>query len=368
MTAPRAPRLHVLIAPDKFAGTLSALDVCTHLATGWRHVRPADEIRSMPLADGGPGTVDSLHRASGGTLTRARTCDPVGRPVDASWLTLPDGTAVVETATASGLHLVAEEERDPMRMTTAGVGHLLRTAAEAGASRIVLCLGGSATVDGGAGAAIALGARLVDSHGAQLSGTPATLPGLRSVTGIAVALPPVELATDVANALLGPTGAAQVYGPQKGAPPADVALLEQALTRLADVVERDLPGGPWRDALGAGAAGGLGFGALAWFGATQRSGAELVADAAGLEDALRWADVVVTGEGSLDEQSLAGKVPVHVARRAREHDVAVLAVAGRVAATVATEFADVVELGPAGLQDPAGRCRAAGTALAARLS
>lgn len=343
----------MVVAPDKFAGTLSAAQAAAALARGWRRVRPGDELIAVPMADGGEGTLAVVEAAvAGARRVAVEVADAWGRPVDAAWLRLPDGRALVEAAQACGLSRLLPTERDPLRTTTYGVGQLLRAAAES-ATAIVVGLGGSATVDGGGGMATALGARLLraDGNGVKVGGR-----WIGDTVQVRPAPPlgvPVTLAADVANPLLGPDGAAAVFGPQKGAGPEAVALLERGLTAYADAVERDLPGGPWRDQPGAGAAGGLGFGLLAFTGARSVAGAEAIAELVGLDRALEGADLVLTGEGALDAQSAAGKAPVHVLRRGRAAGARVLAVAGRVADGAGAAFDAVAELGPDGLLHPA---------------
>jgi glycerate kinase len=350
--------VRVLIAPDKFAGTLDAADAARAIATGWRRARPDDEVTNLPLADGGPGTVTALAETGTGTLRRTATTDPFGRPITATWLLTADGTAVAEVASTCGLHLIAPEERDPLRASSAGLGTVLDDVRHAQARRLIVGLGGTGTSDGGAGAFCQLGASFLDHAGVPLprDGGVAALTDLGAVGVLPRGLPPVRLASDVRSPLLGPAGAAHVFGPQKGAGAAAVRDLEAALTSLADVVERDLPGGPWRDCPGAGAAGGIGFGLLAWADAEVVDGAALVGEAVGLEAAVARADVVVTGEGSLDRQTAQGKVPEHVRRLARAAGRPVLVVAGRIEPGTADGYDDHVELGPVGLVHPVARC------------
>lgn len=346
--------MRVVVAPDKFAGTLTAAEAARAVAGGWSRVRPADEVVVVPMADGGEGTLAVVEAAvRGSERVELEVADALGRPVRAAWLRLPDGRALVEVAQACGLSRLAPRDRDPLRATTYGVGQLLRAAVAGGATAIVVGLGGSATVDGGAGMATALGARLLraDGNGVKVGGR-----WLGEITRIVPPPPlgvPLVAASDVTNPLLEAAGAAAVFGPQKGADAEAVALLDDNLRRFADVVERDLPGGPWRDAPGAGAAGGLGFALLALTGAPIVPGAQAVADLVGLERALDGAAVAVTGEGALDASSAGGKAPTHVLARARAHGARVLAVAGRVADGAGEAFDAVAELGPDGLERPA---------------
>ncbi|MGA6162034.1 glycerate kinase [Amycolatopsis magusensis] len=313
----------VLIAPDKFKGSLTAAEVAEAVAAGISGVCPEIPVRSLPVADGGEGTVDAVVSA-GFRRVRTVVTGPAGQPVRAS-LALRDDTAVVELAEASGLHRLPGAPI-PLSATSAGTGELIVAALRAGCRRVVLGVGGSACTDGGAGLLSALGARLLDARGAELPPGGAALldldrldlsaldPGLSEVE--------FELAGDVDNPLLGPRGAAAVYGPQKGATPKQVELLDRALGRWASSV-----GTEYVDAPGAGAAGGVGFAALSLLGAQMRPGIEVVLDLLGFADAVRGARLVVTGEGSLDEQTLHGKAPSGVARAAG--DVPVVAVAGR---------------------------------------
>lgn len=347
--------MRVVLAPDKFAGTLTAAEAARAMAAGWRRARPADDVREVPMADGGEGTLAVVAAAVPGARRHlVEVADARGRATEAAWLQLPDGRALVEAAQACGLSRLAPGDRDPLLTTSFGVGQLLRAAADAGATAIVVGLGGSATVDGGVGTAIALGARLsrADGNRVRVGGRWAG-DVVRAAAGPPLGVP-VTIASDVDNPLLGPLGAARVFGPQKGADAAGVALLEVNLERVADVVERDLGGGArggavrWRDVPGAGAAGGLGFALLAFCGAEVVPGAAAVADLAGLDAALVGAGAVVTGEGSLDAQSEQGKAPMHVRDRGRHHGARVYAVAGRVRDGAGAGFDAALALGPDG--------------------
>ncbi len=306
----------VLIAPDKFKGTLTAAEVAAHVAAGLGRVRPGLATVQVPVADGGDGTVEAAE-AAGYRRVEVGVRGPTDRPVTAAFA-LSEGTAVIESAQACGLSRLPEGRLAPLTATSQGVGELINTAVKMRAKRIVLGLGGVACTDGGAGLVTALGGRLLDAAGAELPPGGAALArldridtaGLRDLSAIEVIA-----ATDVDNPLLGPRGAAAVYGPQKGASPQDVAALEAGLARWADVAELAL-GRPWRDDHGAGAAGGLGFAALAFLGATTQPGIELLLDLLSFGDHLRDAQLVITGEGALDHQSLHGKAPVGVARAA----------------------------------------------------
>jgi glycerate kinase len=324
--------VRVLVCPDKFAGTLSAVAAADAIAEGWRAAAPGDEVATRPLADGGPGFLEVLAAAVGQHYRLPVTAvDPLGRPAAAEVLVAGD-TAYVESAQACGLHLLAEPERDPRRTTSYGLGVLIAVAAETGAGRVVVGLGGSATNDGGAGLLAALGAAPVDAAGLVLPYGGAALVAVAGLSGAPV-LRPVELvaATDVDNPLTGTAGASAVFGPQKGASEADVALLDAALGRFAGVLEDALVGCPpgLAGLPGGGAAGGLGAALLA-LGGRCESGIGLVRRVCGLDAALADADLVITGEGSFDAQSLRGKVVAGVAGAARERGLPCLVLAGRV--------------------------------------
>ncbi len=322
--------MRVVVAPDKLKGSLTAGAAAAALAAGVRDVRADAECRLVPMADGGDGTVD-VFLAGGARPRRVRVGGPLGEPVEAAYAR--DGRlAVIEMAAASGLALLGAR-LDARRATTRGTGELLRDALDGGATRIVLGIGGSATTDGGAGALAALGARFLDAAGAELDPAPAALAGLARIdlAGLDPRLAAADLAIacDVDNPLLGPHGAAAVYGPQKGAGPGDIAFLEDVLRRLADALAtatgRDL-----RDLPGAGAAGGLGWALAAACGARLERGVALVAEVRGLARALRGAGLCLTGEGRIDAQTLHGKVVDGVAELARAAGVPVVAFGGSV--------------------------------------
>jgi glycerate 2-kinase len=329
--------MRVLVCPDKFAGTISAVDAAAAVAEGWREVAGSDRVTLRPLADGGPGFLEVLAAAIGGRHVDVSTSDPLGRPVDGSLLLVDREQTVVayvESAQACGLHLLAPEERDPKTTTSYGLGVLLAAAAEAGAREVVVGLGGSAVNDAGAGLFAALGAAPLDSAGYALPyggaalGAAAALggqPRLRQMTLVA--------ATDVDNPLLGLHGASSVFGPQKGASRDDVLLLDAALERFAAVLERELPTCPpgLGTLPGGGAAGGLGAALLA-LGGRVESGIGMVRRLTRLDAAFDDADLVITGEGSFDHQSLRGKVVAGVAAAAQERGLPCLVVAGRVSA------------------------------------
>jgi glycerate kinase len=330
--------MRVLVCPDKFAGTLSAVQAADAVAEGWRAARPDDQVVTRPLADGGPGFLEVLGvevlATAGGRRLPVATVDPLGRPAGGELLVAVDGSCYVESAQACGLHLLAEHERDPKATTSYGLGLLVAAAVEAGVARVVIGLGGSATNDGGAGMLAALGAAPLDEAGYAL---PYSGAALRAVAGLGGTprLRGVELvaATDVDSPLTGIHGASAVFGPQKGADRADVLLLDAALERFAGVLEKALPTCPpgLAGLAGAGAAGGIGAAILACGGRCE-SGIELVRRLSGLDAALDDADLVITGEGSFDEQSLRGKVAAGVANAARDRGLPCVVLAGRVSA------------------------------------
>jgi glycerate 2-kinase len=329
----------VLVAPDKFKGSLSAAEVAARVAAGLAGGGFAGEVEILPVADGGDGTVAAAVSA-GFRRIELGVRGPLGKSVTASYA-LRDDTAVIEAAQACGLSLLPPGSLAPLTATSRGVGELILTARRMGAKRIVLGVGGVATTDGGAGLVQALGARLTDAKGRELPPGGAALARLdtldltrlRDLSGVEFLL-----ASDVDNPLLGPSGAAAVYAPQKGASPAEVESLEAGLRQWADIAEATVgAGAPVRDALGAGAAGGIGFAALLFLGARMRPGIELLLELASFGSRLDGARLVITGEGSLDAQTLHGKAPVGVARAAAAHDpaVPVVAVAGRCTLTAA---------------------------------
>ncbi|AEW97218.1 MULTISPECIES: glycerate kinase [Streptomycetaceae] len=333
--APARRPADVLIAADKFKGSLTAVEVADHVAAGLRRVVPGLRVESLPVADGGDGTVDAAV-AAGFQRRTARVTGPLGEPVTAGYA-LRGRTAVVEMAEASGLRLLPQGVFAPLTASTYGTGELLRAVLDAGARTIVLGVGGSATTDGGAGMLTALGARLLDAGGDPVAPGGAALAALATADfgGLdpRLAETTVVLASDVDNPLRGPKGAPAVYGPQKGATPADVATLDVALGSYVHVLGAAL--GPAAaeaaESPGAGAAGGIGYGAMVGLGAVFRPGVEVMFELLGFADALARADFVITGEGSLDEQTLHGKAPAGVAQAARARGVDVVAVCGRLA-------------------------------------
>ncbi len=316
--------MRVVFAPDKFAGTLTATEAASAMATGWARRAPGDELVQVPMSDGGPGFVDVLHVALGGALHAVTVSDPYGRPTPAAVLHVGD-TAYVESAQAVGLHLTDPADRNPEVATSMGLGELLVHALDSGATRIVVGLGGSGTNDAGAGLLAVLGAT---SEGGPLDEGPQRFP---EITGVDLAAArdrlngvEVVLASDVDNPLLGINGATKIYGPQKGLPEERLVTVDGWLQHLAEATDRKLAGHK-----GAGAAGGLGF-ALMLLGGTRSPGVVVVADAVGLAESLRGADLVVTGEGAFDFSSRSGKVPYGVAEVASRHLVPCIALAGQV--------------------------------------
>lgn len=351
--------MRILVAPQEFKGTLTASQAARAIEAGIRRALPEARFDLCPIADGGPGTVDALVDALGGERRIARVHDPLGRPVDALWGLLENGAAaVIEMAAASGLSLLRPEELDPRRTTTFGTGELVRAALDAGCTKVIVGVGGSATNDGGAGAASALGVRFLDERGNPLPPGGAGLARLAriDVSGRDPRLDKVDLlvAADVTNPLYGPEGASAVYGPQKGADAATVAELDAALEHLAQVVQSQL-GIDLALKPGAGAAGGLAYGLCVFCGGRIAPGFDLIAKAVGLSTRIARADLVVTGEGRLDSQTIHGKGPGELARRAKQRGVRVVIFAGVVDPSFDTEtelFDEVIALAQPGAGPP----------------
>jgi glycerate kinase len=328
--------MRIVIAPNAFKGSLSALDAAEAIAEGVRAAAPDADIALVPIADGGDGTVDALVAATRGEHRILGVRGPLGDPVDADYGLIEGGsTAVIEMAKAAGLALVPPGKRDPRITTTYGVGELLQHAYDAGARHFIVGIGGSATNDGGAGMAQALGYHLLDEHGHELPPGGLALSRLARIHAGGVHAnwkeAELEVACDVTNPLTGPSGASAVYGPQKGATPEMVAELDAALQDFAEIIRRDL-GVDVERLPGAGAAGGLGAGLVAFTGALLRPGAEMVMEALRLDDRLAGAQLVITGEGRLDSQTARfGKGPAAVARHARQAGIPVLALGGSIA-------------------------------------
>ena len=324
--------MKIVVAPNAFKGSLTAPEAAAAIAQGVREALPDAEILEVPVADGGDGTVDALVSAHHGSYGSVEVEGPLGDPVRATFGLIDGGrTAVIELASASGFDLIDADRRDPRRTSTFGFGQLLDAARNAETERIIAGIGGSATNDGGAGMAQALGYRLLDDRGRELARGGAALLQLDHIDSAGLEVGwrsiKVSVACDVTNPLTGSLGASHVYGPQKGADEATVELLDQALDRLATVIQRDL-GKQVRDLPGAGAAGGTGAGLVAFLGAELTPGAPLVVEAAGLDRALAGADLVITGEGRIDAQTAMGKAPGEVARRAHRAGVPILFLAG----------------------------------------
>lgn len=328
--------MKIVIAPDSFKESLSASEVAKAIEKGLRRVLPGAEYVRVPMADGGEGTVDAVTAATGGRLVRRTVRGPLGKPVRAAFGLLPDGAAVIEMAAASGLPLVPPTQRNPLKTSSFGTGELIRAAIARGARRIVVGIGGSATNDCGAGMAQALGAVFRDARGRVLArplgGGDLGAVAIIDLSGLTQTLADVEVvvACDVRNPLCGPKGASAVFGPQKGATPAQVALLDGNLAHFGALLER-ATGRRVMKRPGAGAAGGLGAGLMGFCGARLVSGAALVCEVVGLARHLENADVVITGEGRIDFQTAFGKTPAGVAQVAAAHGVPVIGLGGGLA-------------------------------------
>ena len=338
--------MRILIAPDKFKGALGAREVAENIAKGLRDALPDAKIDIVPMADGGEGTAEAICEARGGSWLKCKAHDPIGREIEARYGWIENGKlAVMEMSEAAGMRRLTENERDPVHATTFGVGEMILDAANRAANEIIIGLGGSATNDGGWGMARAIGFRFfahaprlkLDGFKPSSSQQPdgeltGAVSELMKLTRIEkpqdLRLPKIIAAVDVRNPLLGENGATRVFGPQKGASKDELNILEQALTRLADVVAKEFDC-DYRDKPGTGAAGGLGFGLMSFCGATIRPGFDIVAEAVGLESKMKEVDLVITGEGSLDRQTLEGKTPAGVARMTRKLGKKVFAIAGR---------------------------------------
>lgn len=322
----------VVIAPDSFKESLSALEVAEAIERGFRQIFPQVQYMKLPMADGGEGTVDSMVAATGGEIVTVAVTGPLGQPVQAFYGLLGEGeTAVIEMAAASGLHLAPKAQRDPRMTTSYGTGELILAALERGVKTIILGIGGSATNDGGAGMMQALGARLLDENRQALPPGGAALAQLAYIdlSGVDPRLQQVSItaACDVDNPLCGANGASAVFGPQKGATPEMVTQLDAALRHYGTLLEQ-ATGREVINAPGAGAAGGMGAALLGMLNARLRPGIEIVIETLQLEEALRDADLVITGEGRLDSQSIHGKTPIGVARVAKRFGLPVIGIAG----------------------------------------
>jgi len=354
--------MRILIAPDKFKGSLSARQVAENIALGVRDVIPDAQIEIAAVADGGEGTAEVICNARGGEWVMCRGHGPLGNPIEARYVWLSENaSAVIEMSEAAGLRALKDEVRDVLRANTFGVGEMLLDGAKRGAREIIVGLGGSVTNDGGFGMARALGFRFFDQQDNEIEKTADLISVVRIEAPVAAGVSParqpasasggppqirIAAACDVKNPLLGENGATRTFGPQKGATPDELEILERALTSLADTVTTEL-GCDFRNNPGAGAAGGLGFGLMSFCSGELRPGFDVVADAVELEEKIRSADVVITGEGKLDRQTLEGKAPAGVALLARKFGKRVFAVVGRAAPDqqVRDTFDRVYELG-----------------------
>ncbi|PSV02226.1 glycerate kinase [Photobacterium leiognathi subsp. mandapamensis] len=324
--------MKIIIAPDSYKESLTAMEVATAIENGFRQVIPNAEYIKLPMADGGEGTVQSLVDASNGTIIERSVTGPLGEQVNGFFGLMGDGkTAIIEMAAASGLHLVSPDLRNPMLTTSFGTGELILAALDKGVEHIIVGIGGSATNDGGIGMAQALGVRFLDENNKQISYGGGALDRLHhiDISNIDPRLVSVrlEVACDVDNPLCGEKGTSQVFGPQKGATPEMVTQLDNNLAHYAEIIKRDL-GKDVKDMAGAGAAGGMGAALLGLFNAQLRPGIEIVMDAVNLADALKDADLVITGEGRIDSQTIHGKTPIGVARAAKRFNKPVIGIAG----------------------------------------
>lgn len=334
--------MKIVIAPDSWKESLSALEVATAIEDGFRQIFPDAEVVKIPMADGGEGTVEAMVAATQGRIVMLSVTGPLGEPVEAFYgLSGDEKQAFIEMAAASGLESVPTARRDPRITTSWGTGELIRHALDAGVRHIIIGLGGSATNDGGAGMVQALGAGLLDAQGEQIAGGGEALSQLERIDtrrlDPRLAECRIEVACDVTNPLTGEEGATAVFGPQKGATPDMVRQLDEALTHYGKIIERDLD----KSVLtlkGGGAAGGMGVALYAFCGAELRQGVEIVTEALSLDAAVRHADLVITGEGRIDSQTIHGKVPIGVARVAKRYDIPVIGIAGSLTTDVGVVY------------------------------
>tara|TARA_B100000949_G_C14257931_1_gene441445 strand:+ start:134 stop:1279 length:1146 start_codon:yes stop_codon:yes gene_type:complete len=322
----------IVIAPQAFKGSLSALNVANAVQKGVRRIFPDAQILTCPVADGGDGTLETLVESSGGKIMETNVADPTGKPIVAQWGAMGDGnTAVIEMARTSGLALLTLEERDPLNATTYGLGEIIVSALNKGFRKFIVGIGGSATNDAGAGMAQALGIRLMDREGRNLVFGGAALQNLSVIDTSSIDQRVLEsnfqIACDVNNPLTGPEGASAVYGPQKGATEENVIQLDSALGVFAEVAKRDL-GKDISNLEGAGAAGGLGAGMIAFVEGHLRAGVDIVLDTVNLAEKLESADLVITGEGSIDFQTVYNKAPIGVARMAKARGIPTIGISG----------------------------------------
>ena len=334
--------MKILIAPDSYKECLTAMEVATEIEAGFREIYPDAEYVRLPMADGGEGTVAAMVAATGGRVIEREVTGPLGEQVKAFYGITGDGnTAIIEMAAASGLALVPPHLRNPMKTTTFGTGELIKAALDAGICHLIIGIGGSATNDGGAGMLQALGVKLLDQSGCEIGFGGESLAGLNSINISTMDQRlnhcRIDAACDVSNPLTGPTGASAVFGPQKGATPEMVAQLDTYLSHYAALIHRDL-GVDVNSTPGAGAAGGMGAALLAFFSANLRKGAEIVMEAVGLETAVQDADLVITGEGRIDSQTILGKTPIGVAKMAKLYGKPVIGIAGSLSSDVGVVY------------------------------
>lgn len=327
-------RMKIVIAPDSFKESLTALQVANAIEKGFKDILNNAEYIKIPMADGGEGTVQSLVDATNGKIIKKEVTGPLGKPVEAFFGILGnEKTAVIEMAAASGLHLVPQDERNPLITTTWGTGELILAALEYGVDHIIIGIGGSATNDGGAGMAQALGAKLLNQEGKQIGYGGGSLYQIATIdiTEMDTRLQNVkiEVACDVTNPLTGPKGASAIYGPQKGATPEMVKFLDQNLNHYAEIIRRDL-NIDVKEIPGSGAAGGLGAGLLAFLSAELKRGVDIVITATKLEEHIHGASLVITGEGKIDSQTINGKTPIGVAKIAKKYHIPVIGIAGNI--------------------------------------
>ena len=323
--------MKIVVAPDSFKGSLTAVEVADAIEQGVREIFPEAEIVKIPMADGGDGTVQCLVNATGGEILREKVTDPLGNEVLASYGILGDKkTAVIEMAEASGLTLVPENKRNPLITTTYGTGQLIKIALDQGCRKMIIGIGGSATNDGGAGMVQALGVKLLDKDEEELGFGGGELKKVFRIDtkylDNRLSETKVIVASDVSNPLCGPKGASWIYGPQKGATPEIIEELDESLAHFAEIIKRDL-NKEVKDVPGAGAAGGLGASLMAFLDAELKPGIEIIIEIVKLEQVIKGADLVITGEGKIDSQTIYGKAPIGVARIAKKYNIPVIAVA-----------------------------------------
>ena len=323
--------MKIVVAPDSFKGSLTAIEVSDAIEQGIREIFPEAEIVKIPMADGGDGTVQCLVNATGGEILKEKVTGPLGDEVLASYGILGDKkTAVIEMAEASGLNLVPENQRNPLITTTYGTGQLIKAALDQGCRKMIIGIGGSATNDGGTGMLQALGAKLLNQEGKEIGFGGGELKKVFRIDTKCLdnrlSETEVLIASDVSNPLCGPKGAARIYGPQKGATPEVIKELDESLAYFAEIIKRDL-NKDVKDIPGAGAAGGLGASLIAFLNAELRPGIDIVIEIVKLEQAIKGADLVITGEGKIDSQTIYGKAPIGVARIAKKYNIPVIAVA-----------------------------------------